>query len=94
MGKDLSIAGAEADADLAPEFSYEELIDEIYSEFHVPDLAAGEFTPLMYAQRKGVSLVQATCEIKAAVTAGRLEEAGERMAGGRKRLAYRRRVGE
>ena len=70
------------------------VMDAIFDEFHAPELGPSEFTPGLYAEHHGISLPQANCEIEQAVKAGRLVFVGERTYGGRKRPAYRRRVGE
>jgi hypothetical protein len=89
MGENLSATRPEADQDLEPEFTLEQLLDTIYREFHVPELGAGEFTVGMYAERHGLSVPLATRDIDAAVAAGRIECVGERALDGRKRSAYR-----
>jgi hypothetical protein len=90
MGEDLQTTGAETHEDLEPEFTLDELMDEIYREFHTPELGRGEFTIRMYAERQRLGLSSATREIELAVKAGRLEAAGDRrMADGKRAAAYR-----
>lgn len=90
MGKDLQTSGAEADQDIEPEFTLDELMDEIYREFHTPELGRGEFTVRMYADHNNLGASSAMREIELAVKAGRLEAAGDRrMSDGKRAAAYR-----
>jgi hypothetical protein len=68
----------------------DDLMAEIYQAFNIPDLKDGEFTVGMYAERAGISVVKAHSQIRQAIAAGKIEEAGERYVNGRARMAYKR----
>jgi len=90
MGEDLPTAGSEADPNIG--WSYEELMAEIYRDYHIPEIGPGEFTIAMYSERYGVARTTAEREIETAVKAGVLEEAGDRMYNGKRSGAFRRKV--
>lgn len=88
MGEDIQITGADADPDIG--WSYDDLMAEIYRDFHIPEIGPGEFTIAMYSEHYGIARTTAEREIEAAVKAGVLEEAGDRMYNGKRSGAYRR----
>lgn len=67
----------------------DDLFDALYQDYYLPELAPGEFTVLMLAQRKGITTQKASRIIEAALADGRLEVAGERSVNNRKATAYR-----
>lgn len=69
-----------------------ELMDALYQEHHIPPIGENEFTVNMLATQYGISDQQARRIVDEAVTAGKIEAAGERMVGNkRKATAYRAR---
>ena len=94
-GKTISASGSEADQDLEPEFTYDQLMADIrslHNSYGVSPLKPGEFTVIMYAEANGLNRTAAMSELAGAVTAGSLVEVKEerRVNGKRVRHVYRK----
>lgn len=89
MGETVPTAGSEADQDLMPDFTFEQLFAEIQQSYGMPPLAPDEFTITMYRKRTGCKQRAATTALQRAVESGVLEYVGYRLVGGHPSQAWR-----